>query len=111
MVSTGLGALGCGSGAKAFNLALGRRAATLPVTSIKGTIGHTMGAAGALEAIAAALVLERGQVPPTANLQEQDPEIQLDVVLGAPRQGDHGCALSNSSGFGGVNAALVLTRG
>ena len=95
---------------RAFNLALGRHAVAAPVNSIKGAIGHTMGAAGAVEAVASALVLERGQVPPTANLQEQDPEILLDVVQGAPRAGDFRCVLSTSSGFGGINAAIVLTR-
>ena len=93
---------------RAFNLALGRRAASLPVNSIKGAIGHTMGAAGAIEAVVCALALERDRVPPTANLQQQDPEILLDVVRGAPREGDYHCVLSTSSGFGGVNAALVL---
>ena len=95
---------------KAFHLALGDRAAAIPVTSLKGTIGHTMGAAGAIEAVACALTLEHGLVPPTAGLDEQDPEIALDVVSGEPRSGDYRCVVSTSSGFGGINAALVLMR-
>jgi 3-oxoacyl-(acyl-carrier-protein) synthase len=93
---------------KAFRLVFGNRAAEIPTNSIKGAIGHTMGAAGALEAILCALVLRTGQAPPTAGLRQLDPEILLDVVQGAPRTGAFRCALSTSSGFGGINAALVF---
>ena len=55
-----------------------------PVTSIKGVTGHSLGAAGAIEAVAVCLTLERGLIPPTVGLEEQDPEIHLDVV--------HGCS-------------------
>ncbi len=95
---------------RALHLALGTRAAAVPVTSLKGTIGHTMGAAGAIEAVAAALTLERGQVPPTAGLDEPDPDIALNVVRGRPLGGDYRCVVSTSSGFGGVNAAIVLVK-
>ena len=94
--------------AKAFHLVFGARAAEVPINSIKGAIGHTMGAAGALEAILCALVLRNGQAPPTAGLRQLDPEIALDVVQDAPRAGAFRCAVSTSSGFGGVNAALVF---
>jgi len=93
---------------KAFHLVFGDRATEIPTNSIKGAIGHTMGAAGALEAILCARVLQTGQAPPTAGLRQQDPEIHLDVVQGAPRAGAYRCALSTSSGFGGINAALVF---
>jgi 3-oxoacyl-[acyl-carrier-protein] synthase II len=79
-----------------------------PVTSSKSVIGHTLGAAGALEAIATALSLLRQQVPPTANLDRLDPGIDLDVVTGAPRPVRMRAAVSNSFGFGGQNAVLVL---
>lgn len=94
--------------AKALALVFGERAATLPVNSIKGAIGHTMAAAGAIEAALCALVLEHGVVPPTAGLSHLDPDILLDVVAGAPRRGQFRTALSTSSGFGGINAALVF---
>jgi len=93
---------------RAYNTVLGPRTATVPVCSIKGAVGHTMGAAGAIEAVTCALALERGRVPPTANLREQDPKIRLDVVQGEPREGGYRCVVSSSSGFGGINAALVL---
>jgi 3-oxoacyl-[acyl-carrier-protein] synthase II len=79
-----------------------------PVTSIKGVTGHSLGAAGALEAVASVLSIERGLIPPTAGLEEQDPEIHLDIVTGPPRAFDPGPVLSNSFGFGGHNGCLVF---
>ncbi len=79
------------------------------VTSVKGVTGHSLGAAGAIEAACAVLTIERGTVPPTANLDSQDPEIDIDVVHGAPREMAVGAAMSNSFGFGGQNAVLVVT--
>ncbi|MGW7270151.1 beta-ketoacyl-[acyl-carrier-protein] synthase family protein [Streptomyces sp. NPDC054864] len=81
-----------------------------PVTSVKGVLGHTLGAAGAIEAAAAALTLEHSFIPPTANLESQDPEIDLDVVSKAGREGPLSTVVSNSFGFGGQNAVLLLTR-
>ncbi|MBP2324317.1 3-oxoacyl-[acyl-carrier-protein] synthase II [Kibdelosporangium banguiense] len=80
-----------------------------PVTSIKGVIGHLIGAAGAVEAIATTLTLQNALVPPTANHQELEPGMEIDVVHGAPRPITPGPALSNSFGFGGHNACLVVT--
>jgi 3-oxoacyl-[acyl-carrier-protein] synthase II len=80
---------------------------TTPVTSVKGVIGHTLGAAGALEAVAVALTVEHGVLPPTAGTQDLDDSLGLDVVL-APRPWSPGPVLSNSFGFGGHNATLVL---
>ncbi|MFD7750319.1 beta-ketoacyl-[acyl-carrier-protein] synthase family protein [Streptomyces sp. NPDC059698] len=79
------------------------------VSSVKGTIGHTLGAAGAVEAVCTVLALLHGQVPPTANLERLDPGIALDVAAGGPRPltGHH--ALSNSAGFGGHNVCLLFT--
>jgi 3-oxoacyl-[acyl-carrier-protein] synthase II len=78
------------------------------ITSIKGVTGHSLAAAGSLEAVALALTIERGLIPPTAGLTEQDPEIPIDVVTGSPRPWTPGPALSNSFGFGGHNGTLVM---
>jgi 3-oxoacyl-[acyl-carrier-protein] synthase II len=78
------------------------------VTSIKGVIGHTLAAAGAIEAVAVALCMQNGRVPPTAGTRNVDPAFQLDVVLGGPREWEPGPVVSNSFGFGGHNASLVL---
>ncbi|MGH9063946.1 MAG: beta-ketoacyl-[acyl-carrier-protein] synthase family protein [Acidimicrobiales bacterium] len=80
-----------------------------PVTSIKGVTGHSLGAAGAVEAVAAVLSIVRRQIPPTAGLFDLDPDIHLDVVAGAPREWTPGPVLSNSFGFGGHNGTLVIT--
>ncbi|MGW6918704.1 beta-ketoacyl-[acyl-carrier-protein] synthase family protein [Kitasatospora sp. NPDC054939] len=80
-----------------------------PVTANKSVIGHTMGAAGAIEAALTVLALQHRLVPPTANLDRLDGSIDLDVVTKAPRPLESGAALSVSSGFGGQNAAVVLT--
>lgn len=93
---------------KAFIRVFGEQAARIPVNSIKGAIGHTMGAAGAIEAVLCVLVLRHGVIPPTAGLEVVDPQIPLDVVRGAPRRAEVRTAVSTSSGFGGVNAAIVL---
>ena len=79
-----------------------------PVTSTKGVTGHALGAAGALEATAVLLSMDRQLIPPTAGLTNQDPEIRLDVVTGEPRPWTPSAALSNSFGFGGHNGCLVL---
>jgi 3-oxoacyl-[acyl-carrier-protein] synthase II len=92
--------------AKAIEKVFGRPGP--PVTSIKGVTGHSLGGAGALEAIAASLSIERGLIPPTAGLEEQDPEIHLDIVTGSARPFTPGPVLSNSFGFGGHNGCLVF---
>ena len=79
-----------------------------PVTSIKGSVGHLIGAAGAVEAVAAFLALRDGVVSPTANHDRTDPDLAIDVVAGAPREVAPGPVVSNSFGFGGHNASLVL---
>jgi 3-oxoacyl-[acyl-carrier-protein] synthase II len=78
------------------------------VTSTKGVTGHLIGAAGAVEAVAALLSVRDGIVPPTANLQKLGDDIELDVVAGSPREIGPKPAISNSFGFGGHNACLVL---
>jgi 3-oxoacyl-[acyl-carrier-protein] synthase II len=81
-----------------------------PVNSIKSAIGHTLGAAGALEAILCVRTLETGLLTPTPGLVDQDPEIALDVVRGASRSVSLDAVLSTSSGFGGTNASVVISR-
>jgi len=81
------------------------------VTSVKGVTGHSLGGAGAIEAACTVLSVQHGVVPPTANLDCQDPEIDLDVVARAPRAMPIQTAISNSFGFGGQNAVLVVSAG
>jgi 3-oxoacyl-[acyl-carrier-protein] synthase II len=98
--------------AAAFRSLFGERSIRVPSNSIKGAVGHTLGAAGALEALLCALVLERSQIPPTAGFEEPDPECALDVVAGTarPLPGSVRHILSTSSAFAGTNAALVFER-
>ena len=79
-----------------------------PVTSIKGVTGHGLGAAGAIEAVAAVLTIDRGLIPPTVGFEEPDPDIHVDLVTGTARQWTAGPVISNSFGFGGHNGSIVL---
>jgi 3-oxoacyl-[acyl-carrier-protein] synthase II len=81
----------------------------IPVTATKGVTGHLIGAAGAAEAVASFLALAHQVIPPTANHEHRDPELAVDVVSGSPRQISTPTIVSNSFGFGGHNAALVLS--
>jgi 3-oxoacyl-[acyl-carrier-protein] synthase II len=92
----------------ALSLALGAHSVSVPVHSIKASLGHTLGAAGALEAVVCVRALETGRFPPTAGLETLDPEIRLRVIRDRPLEHDASSALSTSSGFGGTNAAVVL---
>ncbi|MEU6378537.1 beta-ketoacyl-[acyl-carrier-protein] synthase family protein [Streptomyces sp. NPDC046909] len=85
---------------------------SVPVTALKGHLGHLQGAAGGVEAIAAVLTLHHGVVPPTVGGEVVDDAVELDVVTGGPRElpGDGDLVLSNSFGFGGHNAVLALRR-
>jgi 3-oxoacyl-(acyl-carrier-protein) synthase len=80
------------------------------VSSIKSMVGHTMAAAGAIEAVATLLTLQHGLIPPTAHLTDPDPEIPFDCVAGVARPSQIKLALSNSFGFGGQNATLVFQK-
>ena len=82
----------------------------VPVSSSKSMLGHTIGAAGAIEAIITALSLKYGILPPTINYQHPDPDLDLDYVPNVSRPKDVKIALSNSFGFGGHNATLVLKK-
>lgn len=90
---------------------LGERAYKVPVVSTKSMIGHLIAAAGAVEAVAAILGMIGGWVHPTINLEEPDPACDLDYVPGTARKHDQEYVLSNSFGFGGQNAALVIRNG
>jgi 3-oxoacyl-[acyl-carrier-protein] synthase II len=81
-----------------------------PVTSIKGHLGHSLAAAGALEGVASVLTLINQLIPPTAGTTKVDPEVGLDVVIGEPRRADIEVILSNSFGFGGHNGSVVFRR-
>lgn len=94
----------------AIKAVFGDRARTLPVSSTKSMTGHMLGAAGGVEAGIAALALHRGVLPPTINYETPDPECDLDCVPNQARELAVDAVLSNSFGFGGTNATLVLGR-
>lgn len=94
----------------AIKKVFGERAYRIPVSSSKSMIGHTIGAAGAVEAIITTLALDRGVIPPTINYHCPDPDLDLDYVPNVSRQAKIRCALSNSFGFGGHNATIVLKK-
>ena len=96
--------------ARALRLALGERAATVPVSGTKAYYGHPLGASGAIEAAIGALAVRDGWAPPSLNLVEPEPDLGglLPGLLLAPRSGTYRRILSTSFGFGGLNAALVI---
>jgi len=94
----------------AIKTVFGEHASSVMVNSTKSMTGHLLGAAGGLEAIISALVIGHGVVPPTINVDNQDPECDLDVVPNEARQAKVDIAMSNSFGFGGHNATLILKR-
>jgi 3-oxoacyl-[acyl-carrier-protein] synthase II len=96
---------------KALKIALGEeQARRVPISSTKGTTGHLLGAAGALESMFCVLAMRDSYVPPTINQTDPDPTCDLDYVPNTGREATVDIALSNSFGFGGHNAALVLRR-
>lgn len=102
--ATGVGDL---AEALAINSSIGDHAS---VYAPKGALGHSIGAAGALESVLTVMSIHQEVVPPTLNLEEQDPEIDLDVVAGAPRTGRIDVAVNNSFGFGGHNVSIAFGR-
>src|SRR5581483_724175 len=94
----------------ALKQVFGARASKLPVSSTKALHGHLMGATGAVEMLAAIKALEQGIVPPTAHLEKPDPECDLDYVANEARRVPLDVVMSNSFGFGGMNAVLVARR-
>jgi nodulation protein E len=95
---------------QAIREVFGEHADEMLVSSSKSMHGHTLGAAGAIEAIITIMALERGIVPPTANFTSPDPACNLDVVPNEPRRASIECAISNTFAFGGLNATLVFKR-
>jgi beta-ketoacyl ACP synthase len=95
---------------KAINRALGPHGGNAAVYAPKSALGHSVGAVGALEAILTVLALRDQVIPPTLNLVNLDPEIDLDVVADKPRTGNYQYAINNSFGFGGHNVALTFGR-
>jgi 3-oxoacyl-[acyl-carrier-protein] synthase II len=93
---------------KAIKSVFGDHAYNLAVSSTKSVHGHLLGAAGAIEAAACVLAMERGLIPPTINLDNQDPECDLDYTPNKARKAEVKVAMSNSFGFGGHNATLVI---
>jgi 3-oxoacyl-(acyl-carrier-protein) synthase len=90
--------------------ALGDHSKKVPVSSNKSMIGHLLGAAGGVEAIFTVLTMRDGIMPPTINYNTPDPECGLDYVPNIARKAQVNVALSNSFGFGGVNATLVFRK-
>jgi 3-oxoacyl-[acyl-carrier-protein] synthase II len=95
---------------KAIHAVFGSEAARIPVSSIKSMLGHAMGAASALEAVACCLSLETGVLPPTMNHVPGDPDCDLDYVPNQARQADPQAMLSNAFAFGGSNAVIALAK-
>jgi 3-oxoacyl-[acyl-carrier-protein] synthase II len=95
---------------KAIKTLFGERAGKIPVSSSKSMIGHCLGAAGALEAVAAVLAVRDGRIPPTIHYETPDPECDLDYVPNQAREAAVNVALSNSFAFGGNNTALVFGK-
>lgn len=94
----------------AIRAVFGAHADRLLVSSTKSAHGHTLGAAGAIEAVATLLAIREGLIPPTINYEEEDPACDLDVVPNVARQASIECALSNSFAFGGLNAVIAFRR-
>jgi 3-oxoacyl-[acyl-carrier-protein] synthase II len=88
---------------------MGNAAATVSMSSTKSSIGHLLGAAGAVEAIFCLLAIRDQIVPPTLNLDNPDVTTQIDLVPHVARKREVKAAMSNSFGFGGTNAALIMT--
>ena len=94
----------------AIKAVLGARAADVPISSTKGFYGHALGASGAIETAITAMALREGWLPPTINLEVADPACDLDYLPGTGRTARVEHAITNSFGFGGINACLVLRR-
>jgi 3-oxoacyl-[acyl-carrier-protein] synthase II len=92
----------------ALSTIMGERVRRVPVSSNKSMIGHTLSAAGAIEAVFTVLTLQHQRLPPTINYFEPDPDIPLDVVPNVARDATIRRALSNSFGFGGQNVSLLI---
>jgi 3-oxoacyl-[acyl-carrier-protein] synthase II len=95
---------------KAIKVLFGEHAYEVPISSTKSMVGHALGGAGAIEAVACTKTISEGVIHPTINYEVPDPECDLDYVPNVARQADVRTAMSNSFGLGGQNASLVLRR-
>lgn len=95
---------------RAIKLTFGDHAKQLAISSTKSTTGHTLGAAGALEALFTVMAIKEQVIPPTINIENQDPECDLDFTANTARELDVNIALSNSFGFGGTNGTVIFKR-
>ena len=103
--------LGDASETRVIKLAMGEENAyKTPISSTKGATGHTLGASGAVEAIFTVLAVNRGKLPPTINYDEPDPECDLDYIPNEARDAEIEVGISNSFGFGGHNASIIVAR-
>jgi 3-oxoacyl-[acyl-carrier-protein] synthase II len=103
--------LGDAAETRVIKLALGEeKARKTAISSTKGATGHCLGAGGAVEAIFSTLAIRDGKLPPTINYEVEDPECDLDYIPNESRDADVRVSVSNSFGFGGHNASIVLKR-
>jgi 3-oxoacyl-[acyl-carrier-protein] synthase II len=94
----------------AIKTAFGEQAYNIPVSSTKSMTGHVLGASGAIEAVLCVQVLQHGVLPATINYETPDPECDLDCIPNTPRQAHPNHVMSNSFGFGGHNASVIISR-
>ncbi len=94
----------------AIKRVFGDHAYKIPISSTKSMIGHLLGAAGGAELVATILSMQNNIIPPTINYENPDPDCDLDYVPNISREGEIKAALSNSFGFGGTNAAIVVKK-
>ena len=95
---------------RAIEAVFGKRSKEIPISSIKSMLGHTLGAAAAIEAIACCLAIKEQKLPPTVNFETRDPECDIDCVPNKARKHKVKVALNNSQAFGGNNASVVFRR-
>ena len=95
---------------KAIKLVFGDNAPNVPISSIKSMMGHLIAAAGSVELITCVMSIQTGMLVPTINLDNPDPELDLDYVPNIARKAQVDCCVSNSFGFGGQNNTLVIKR-
>jgi 3-oxoacyl-[acyl-carrier-protein] synthase II len=95
---------------QAIKTVFGEAARQIPVSSIKSMVGHSLGAAAGIEAVACVLAIQHGVIPPTINLNEPDPELDLDYVPHSAREAELTSVVSNAFAFGGQNAVVVFGR-
>jgi len=115
LTSGGIGYVNAHGTANVFNDAAEGKAIEqmfddVPISSTKGMMGHSLGAAGAIEAIVSLLALQHQLLPPNINFRDRDPELRLNIIANQAGQAEFDCVLSNSFGFGGTNASIVLRK-